>query len=321
MTQMITQLGTAAQPPKRVAALDITVLAGGPSLEREVSLESGKMVRDALKRLDHHAIMLDIRDDDLTALNVPADVVFIALHGTFGEDGTLQRILEERGISYTGSDAQASAVAMDKITTKSRLIEKELPTPAFDLVKAGRIATVVDQLPLPAVVKPRASGSSVDTFIVRDRPQLLNALETVVSRYGAALVEHYVEGLELTVGILDGVALPVCQIRTKREFYDYNAKYLDDDTEYLFDIDLPDDLLTRVQEMSIRANDVVGCRDFCRVDWMVDAQTMEPYVIEINTIPGFTSHSLLPKAAARVGVSFDELCQRVVTQAVGRARP
>ncbi len=319
MTRTLTEAGAGTPPAQRLSSLDVTVLAGGPSVEREVSLESGKMVRDALKRLDHHAIMLDIREDDLTALSVPADVVFIALHGTFGEDGTLQRTLEERNIAYTGSDAGASALAMDKVNTKTRLIEREIPTPLFDLVKAGRVAQCAEERELPAVVKPRASGSSVDTFIARDRSALAAALETVVSRYGSALVERYIDGPELTVGILDGAALPVCQIRTKREFYDYDAKYVDDDTEYLFDIDLPGELLARVQELSVRANDAIGCRDFARVDWMIDGETLDPYLIEINTIPGFTSHSLLPKSAAQVGVSFDDLCQRVVELGMKRA--
>jgi D-alanine-D-alanine ligase len=168
------------------------------------------------------------------------------------------------------------------------------------------------------VVKPCGSGSSVDTWIVKDRNALREALDAVVGRYGAALVEHYIRGPELTVSILGEAALPVCQIRTKREFYNYQAKYIDDDTEYLFDIDLPAELLTRIQEMSLRAFKAVGCRDFARVDWMVDERTLQPCAIEINTIPGLTSHSLLPKAAARVGIGFDALCESVARMAMAR---
>ena len=132
------------------------------------------------------------------------------------------------------------------------------------------------------------------------------------------MIEQYIRGPELTVGILGDEGLPVCQIRTRREFYDYQAKYVDDDTEYLFDIALPADLLGRIRDLSVKAHLALGCRDFSRVDWMVDARTLEPYVLEINTIPGFTSHSLLPKAAARVGISFDELCQRIAELGLAR---
>ncbi len=319
MTSTTTDIAGHIQPAARVATLDVTVLAGGPGVEREVSLESGRMVRDALKRLNHNAIMLDIDADDLTALDVPADMLFIALHGVFGEDGTLQRVLDERGLPYTGTGPEASSVAMDKVRAKAKLIEEDIPTPRFDLIKPARIAVACEKLKLPVFIKPRSSGSSVDTFIVRRRDQLASALEHVTSRYGAALVEQCIEGPELTVGILADRPLPVCQIRTRREFYDYQAKYVDEDTEYLFDIDLPDELCQRVQALSLRIHNAVGCRDFSRVDWMVDRNTLEPYAIEINTVPGLTSHSLLPKAAAHAGISYDALCQTIVELAMKRA--
>ncbi len=302
--------------PKAVQPLDITVLAGGVGAERAVSLESGKMVRDALRRLDHQAIMLDIHPEDLTALDVPADVVFIALHGAFGEDGDLQRILEQRNVVFTGCDSTASALAMDKIRTKNILIENGIPTPEFQAVLPAA-APCHDWL--PCVVKPRGSGSSVDVFIAKNATELDQALDQVVTQHGEALVERYVSGPELTVSVLDGTALPVCEIRTAREFYDYKAKYHDDDTQYLFDLDLPESLLARIQELSVRAFEVLGCRDFARMDWMVDRETLEPYFIEANTIPGLTSHSLLPKAAARAGVSFESLCQKVIELAVQRS--
>lgn len=317
MRRTVVDVVQSSQSVRHITPLDITVLGGGPGDEREVSLQSGRMVRDALKRLGHRAIMLDIQPEELAALDVPADVVFIALHGAFGEDGALQRILEERRFPFTGSDSRASALAMDKVDTKARLIEKGIPTPRFDLVyEAAAAGDGPNAIEPPLVVKPRASGSSVDTFVVRDRERWASALETVVSRYGAALVETYIDGPELTVGILGDRALPVCQIRTRREFYNYEAKYLDDDTEYLFDIDLPEALLCRVQSLSLDAHRALGCRGFSRVDWMIDRASLEPYVIELNTIPGLTSHSLLPKAAARAGLSFDDLCQTIVSLAV-----
>ena len=318
MTRTVASVTGQAGRASRVTSLDITVLAGGPGVEREVSLESGRMVRDALDRLGHRVTLCDIGPDDLRALDVPAELVFIALHGVFGEDGTVQRILDGRGQVYTGCGAESSAVAMDKIRTKAKVIEAGIATPRFDLVKGGRLGAAIEAIVPPVMVKPRGSGSSVDTFIARDRVGVERALTAVVERYGSALVESYVSGLELTVGILGCEALPVCQIRTKREFYDYQAKYVDDDTEYLFEIELPGELLASVQEQSVRAFEAIGGRDFGRVDWMVDGVSLEPYVIEINTIPGFTSHSLLPKAASHVGLSFDEFCQRVVELAMRR---
>jgi D-alanine-D-alanine ligase len=297
---------------RRVDVLNITVLAGGPSAEREVSLNSGKAVLEALLRLGHRATLSDIDPDDLSALDRPADFVFIALHGEFGEDGTVQAELDSRGICYAGSGAAASRVAMDKVAAKHRFLSAGVPTPAFDVVDRANLARFSSRVSLPAVVKPIASGSSVDTVIVRTPDDLMRVASSLVDKYGSALVERYIAGPELTVGVLGDMALPVCEIRTQREFYDYQAKYIDDDTQYLFDLDLPPELLERVQALGLAAHRALGCSVFSRVDWMVDGETGEPYVLEVNTIPGFTSHSLLPKAAARVGVSFDDLCARIV---------
>lgn len=312
----------AVAPPKAAPAigtLSITVLAGGPSDEREVSLNSGQAVRDALLRRGHRVTMQDISPHDLSALDQSVDCVFIALHGTFGEDGQIQQILEGRGQRYCGSDSAASARAMDKVAAKKRFIQLGIPTPRFDVVRKPRIAEVAANWAPPVVVKPVRSGSSVDTHLVRERDGLASALRSVVTKHGDALIETYVRGLELTVGLLDGRVLPAIQICPKREFYDYQAKYIDDDTEYLFDIPLPAKVLERIAGLSAAAADALDCRDFCRVDWMVDAETHQPFALEINTIPGFTSHSLLPKAAARVGISFDELCQRIVQCAMRRS--
>lgn len=320
MTRTAKLPGEALPSEDRAATkLAITVLAGGPGAEREVSLQSGAAVAAALVELGHTVTVRDISPADLSALQVPADFVFIALHGEFGEDGDVQNLLARCGLVFSGSDTQASALAMDKAATKRRLAEAGIPTPRYEVHRHGQDSQSLSRWPLPAVIKPIGSGSSVDIYIVRDPAALETSLERVAGRYGAALVEQYVDGPELTVGILGDQALPVCQIRTKREFYDYQAKYVDDDTEYLFDLDLPRELLARIQGLSVQAHDVLGCRDFSRVDWMVDARTLQPYVLEINTIPGFTSHSLLPKAAARVGISFSRLCQKIVDLGLGRA--
>lgn len=296
--------------------LAITVLSGGPSAEREVSLQSGAAVHAALRRLGHDAMLRDISPADLSALNEPTDFVFIALHGEFGEDGQIQRELDARGLPYSGSGESASQAAMNKAESK-RIIERaDLPTPAWRLATRGNAAEIA-QFPIPAVVKPVNSGSSVDLTIAKTPAALAAAVLKLVDRDGEALVEKYVRGRELTVGILGDRALPVCEIRTKREFYDYQAKYIDDDTQYLFDIDLPPTLLAAVQEMSVRAHNAIGCRVLSRVDWMIDGATLRPYFLEINTIPGFTSHSLVPKAAARIGLNFDQLCQKVIELSLG----
>lgn len=298
--------------------LKITVLAGGPSAEREVSLKSGEAVAEALESLGHTVHRADARPEALEALGVPADMVFIALHGTFGEDGELQRILDERGIRYCGSGASASALAMDKVAAKCRFVQSDIPTPRFDVVTLPRVETVAKCWPVPVVAKPVAQGSSVDCRIIREAASLRPALKEMTKRYGRCLIEQYIEGLELTVGILGDSALPPIQIRPRSEFYDYQAKYLDDQTEYIFDIDLPPSVLEQIKELSVRAHRGLGCRDFSRVDWMVDGQTCRPYALEVNTIPGFTDHSLLPKAARRAGLSFAELCQRIVELACER---
>ena len=310
---------TALQPARgKVEQLDITVLAGGPGLEREVSLLSGQAVHEALRRCGHNVIMSDIGPNDLTALDRPADFVFIALHGEFGEDGTVQAELEARGLPYSGTGSTASRVAMDKVLSKRRFVEAGLLTPAFEVVERKTLAGLASRFSPPAVVKPTASGSSVDTTIARTTVDLTRAATDLIDKYGAALVETYIDGPELTVGVLDDMALPVCEIRTEREFYNYEAKYLDDDTQYLFDLDLPDSFLERLHTLSLQAYHALGCAVFSRVDWLVDGATLEPYLLEINTIPGFTSHSLVPKAAARLGLSFDQLCQRIVELSLER---
>ena len=298
--------------PKCLEQLRITVLAGGPGMEREVSLNSGEAVHAALQRLGHHVALRDVGPDDLAALGIPADFVFIALHGEFGEDGALQAELESRGIRYSGSDAASSRLAMDKVESKRAFERGGVPTPAYVVVDRGNIEDSLPTIRLPVVIKPVSSGSSVDTSIVHSRDALASAAALVIHRYGEALVEQYINGYEFTVGILGDEALPVCEIRTKREFYDYQAKYIDDDTEYLFDLDVSPTLLTCVQRISLQAHKALGCRVFSRVDCMVDRATLEPFVLEVNTIPGFTSHSLVPKAAARIGMSFDQLCQRII---------
>jgi D-alanine-D-alanine ligase len=311
---------TLRKPNEALETLAITVLAGGPGTERAVSLDSGRAVAEALVRLGHRVAMRDIDPHDLSALDRPADFVFVALHGAFGEDGTLQAELDRRGLAYCGSGSAASRLAMHKVQAKRSFERAGIPTPPYVLVGCGAPDDAIPTSFAPGFVKPVSSGSSVDTTLERSFEDLWAAARRVADAYGEALVERRIVGPELTVGVLGEQALPVCEIRTQREFYDYDAKYVDDNTEYLFDLELPTALLERVQTLSVEAHHAVGCRVFSRVDWMVDRESLEPYVLEINTIPGFTSHSLLPKAAQRIGLDFDQLCQRIVELSLSENR-
>jgi D-alanine-D-alanine ligase len=288
----------------------VTVLCGGPSAERQVSLDSGAAVAEALTRCGHEVFVADIDPDHLAALEHPADVVFPALHGGFGENGTLQRILEERGIAFVGSDSRASALAMDKLAAKRIVIDLGIDTPPFELLDTPDAQPT---LAPPVVVKPVAEGSSVATTILHEGSPLEAARE-VVARYGRALVERFIAGDEITVGIVGNQTLPPICVRPRRGFYDYQAKYHDSGTEYLFDAGHPASLLDRARADSRRVFDALGCRHLARIDWIADADR-RLWFLEANTLPGFTSHSLVPKAAARIGVPFDALVERLVRMA------
>lgn len=300
--------------------LNITLLAGGISAEREVSLLTGRQIADALRKAGHRVYESDIAPDNLAALeHKPVDVLFPALHGAFGEDGQLQTILESRGIAYVGSGPAASKLAMDKVATKSCLLEHNVPTAMWQVVyehKYKETWTPVSGIGYPCVIKPIAEGSSVGCKVC---PDLLTArahLEGTLPQYGAMLVERFVDGPELTVGILDGQTLPVIHVKPATPFYDYQSKYIREDTQYIFEIDLPENVLAAVRDAARRTHEVIGARHLSRVDIMVDRHTHEPFVLEINTMPGFTSHSLVPKAAAKAGIDFVALCDRLARMAL-----
>ena len=301
-------------PKKNGSRLRITVLRGGPSTEREVSLESGAAVAAALRERGHEVWEADVASDELSALDHPADVIFPVLHGTFGEDGQLQRILEERSLRFVGSGARVSALAMDKVATKECVRRLGFDTPAFEVWTPD--TDRFSELPaLPVVVKPADQGSSVGTSIVRAADQFAPAVRQVVEQFGRALVEQFVEGDEITVGIVGQQALPPICVRPQRTFYDYQAKYHDDQTEYLFEAGHSAALLEQARSQSRKVFAALGCRHLGRVDWMAD-QDGRLWFLEVNTIPGFTSHSLVPMAAARIGISFDELVERLVFMAL-----
>ena len=295
------------------------MLRGGPSEEREVSLASGAAVANACRRIGHIVTEADVTPQDTSALDIPAHVVFPVLHGTFGEDGQLQALLEKRGIVYVGSDSRASALAMNKAEAKTIWQREGLPTAPWVCVDAENLKQKTAELTPPVVIKPAAQGSSIGVRLASTAKQLAEHLDQSVKSWGEVLVEQQLLGKELTVGILEHEALPIVEIRTAVEFYDYQAKYARDDTHYLFDVDLPEHVYRDVQQTALRAFQALGCRDYSRVDLIVDRR-LGPQLLEVNTIPGFTDHSLLPKAAQRVGIPFDALVARLLSLAIRRKR-
>jgi D-alanine-D-alanine ligase len=315
--------GAACGDRIRQDVLDITVLMGGPSSEKEVSLLSGQAIAAALERRGHHVVRADISPSDQAALGRPGiDVVFIALHGQFGESGDVQRLCEGRGLRYTGSASRASELAMDKAATKQVARRIGLATPDWRVIEAfhtpQQVADWMGLLNVPVVLKPVNGGSSIDLVIAHTLQRRDGALDELMDKHGRCLVERYVRGKELTVGILAEQALPVLQIIPPGECYDYRAKYADDSgTLYTFDHGLGAELVRRVQADSLALHKALGCRDMSRVDFMLDEQGT-PWLLEINTIPGFTSHSLLPMAAKQAGIAFDELVDRIARMAMAR---
>ena len=309
--------------PKTARALDITVLMGGPSSEREISLLSGSAIADGLESAGHRVTRADISPQNTGALDREGvDVVFIALHGDFGESGEVQMLCERRGLRYTGSNERASRVGMDKAASKQILKRGGLITPDWMIVEefhsADQAARWLEELPPPVVLKPVDGGSSVDITIATDIPQRDEALEYLVDKYGRAMIERYLPGREFTVGIIGDSALPVMEIVPDGEFYDYRAKYDDDaSTEYVFTHGLDEQIVRRMAEDAVNAHRILGCRDVSRVDFILD-QDNTPNVLEINTIPGFTSHSLVPKAAEAAGISFEKLVDAIAAMAMNR---
>jgi D-alanine-D-alanine ligase len=299
--------------------MKVTVLYGGPSAEREVSLVSGKAVIEGLQSMGHEVFPSDVSPEDLSGLDRPADVIFPVLHGQFGESGELQQILEQRKLAFVGSGSAASRLGMNKANTKIAWENAGLPTPRWMYVNADTYEPSAgpEGLFAPCVVKAVDSGSSIDVYVCRTVEQAREATDKLVAKYGRALVEQFIKGTELTVGILEERPLAPIRIKTPQGFYDYDAKYKGQTTEYLFDVGLPANVVENVREIARKAHQVVGCRDLSRVDFMVD-EAHNPYLLEINTLPGFTPRSLLPKAAKHAGIEFGPLVDRLVRRAYDR---
>jgi D-alanine-D-alanine ligase len=289
---------------------------GGRSAEREISLKSGTMVLNALKKSGVDAHAFDPRDSGLEALKAQRfERAFIALHGRFGEDGTVQGALEYLGIPYTGSGVMASALAMDKWRTKLLWRAAGLPTPGYELIDdATDFSDLAARLGLPLMVKPSREGSSIGMSKVTAIEKIAPAYELAARYDDVVIAERFVDGTELTAGILGEEALPLIRLETPREFYDYKAKYFADDTRYICPCGLPGGEERSIQQTALEAFRVLGCSGWGRVDAMLDrGGTL--HLLEVNTIPGMTDHSLVPMAARAAGISFEDLCVRILESA------
>ena len=291
----------------------VAVLLGGKSAERPVSLKSGGMVLAALRSRGVDAHPFDPSTHGLDALLAQRfDRVFIALHGRFGEDGTVQGILEWLGIPYTGSGVLASALAMDKLRTKQLWQARGLPTPAYELLSANAdLAAVAKRIGVPLMVKPANEGSSIGMTKVRAASGLDEAYALAVNYDRVVIAERFIDGTEITGGILGDEALPLIRLETPRDFYDYDAKYVSDDTRYIVPSGLDDAKEREVRQLCLDAFRALDCRGWGRVDLMLD-RAGNPYLLEVNTAPGMTDHSLVPMAARAVGLSYEDLCVRIL---------
>jgi D-alanine--D-alanine ligase len=296
----------------------VGVLIGGPSTEREISFKSGKAVFEALKGAEVEVVAIDIVTDDRKH-NIELlkqhelDIVFIALHGKFGEDGGIQDILEEMGLPYTGSGIKASALAMDKIASRRIFEQKGISVPRYRVInkpewrRGQRLAAVFN---FPVVVKPASNGSRIGLSIIGNEKDFDQALRLAFSFDDRIIIEEYLQGREMTVGIFDDAALPVIEIIPKHQFFDYEAKYQSGLTDYKVPAQIDEPTCRKIQNAGLAAHRALGCAGFSRIDIILKDDI--PFVLEVNTIPGFTSTSLLPKAAKLAGIEFTDLCLRLL---------
>ncbi len=305
----------------------VAVLKGGRSLERQVSLKSGIRVQDALERLGHEVIGIDVGHDLVDRLRATApEVAFVALHGRDGEDGTVQELLEALGIRYTGSGVSACIRCADKVLAKHHMLDAGIPTPDFfafnetafkELGAADALPAIEQRLRFPIVVKPSGQGSALGIKFAAAPKDVPGALVAAFSYGDKVLLERHVDGRDLAVSILDGVVLPVVEAVPREEnFYDFEARYEIGRTEFVCPAQLADEVTTAAQEIALDVWRVLGCRGFARIDLMLGTETGELTVLEANTVPGMTETSLLPQAADAAGIGFDALIERIVQLAL-----
>ena len=297
----------------------IAVLMGGPGSERDVSLATGRGVSKALRSLGAEVVEVDVHDENF-ALPKDVDLAFITIHGTFGEDGQLQEILEERGVPYTGDGAEASRAAFDKILSKEKFREHGVVTPEWEVIEVGQRPTIS----VPLVVKPARQGSTVGVVIVKDASELDSAMAEAAKYDRKLLIEKFVSGRELTIGILGDQTLPILEIIPKGGFYDFNNKYpflnpqAGGGAEHVCPAQIDPNKTKQVQKQALHAFRALGLVVYGRVDVLLP-DSGNPSVLEVNTIPGMTEASLLPEAAAAAGINYVDLCARII--ALSRARP
>jgi D-alanine-D-alanine ligase len=293
--------------PKKIA-----VLMGGPGSERDVSLATGRGVSKALRSVGIEVADIDVRDENFQ-LPEDVDLAFDCIHGTFGEDGQLQKILEDRGIPYTGEGVEGSRNAFDKILSKQKFLEHNIPTPESEMIEAGQRP----KMSVPLVVKAARQGSTVGIVIVKKENELDAALKEAARFDRKLLIEKFVSGRELTIGILGDQALPILEIIPKGGFYDFNTKYpflnpqAGASAEHVCPAKVDAGLTKKIQDLALAAFRALGLVVYGRVDVLLSAQD-EPFVLEVNTIPGMTEASLLPEAAAAAGISYPNLCLRII---------
>lgn len=302
----------------------IGVLMGGKSAEREVSLRSGKAIHTALKALGYDVVSIDTDSDLCVALQrEKVEIAFIALHGGYGENGAVQGMLEVLGIPYTGSGVLASALAMDKEASKKIFLYHKIPVPPFVVLSKELRAKNLDSLqidfPMPWVVKPATEGSSIGVSIVKDDEQVMPAVEKAFSLSERVIIEKYIEGKEVHIGMLNDRVLGGVEVRPSLEFYSYEAKYQAGLTEYILPPELDSKTYERSQETALSAHIALGCRGATRVDLMVDEKG-NPKVLEVNTIPGMTETSLLPKIARLAGLDFPALIEEILRSALDESK-
>ena len=306
----------------------VGVLMGGVSSEREISLKSGKAIAEALLRQGCDVIALDIVDAEHRKISSliegsDIDVAFIALHGQLGEDGTIQAILEKMNIPYTGSGVEASRLAINKALAQNLFKKNGINVPSYvTLFRDDDLCAeaVVEKLSgFPIVVKPACEGSSIGISVAETLEELKRAVECAREYDSTILLEQYIQGKELTVGIIGQETLPVVEICPKHRFFDYEAKYTKGMTDYIVPAEISEDVSSGLQRTALKVHQVLGCTDFSRVDFMLRGDQAY-YVLEVNTIPGFTSTSLLPMAAQYQGISFDQLCFKLMELAYGKKK-
>ncbi|GAC1583088.1 MAG: D-alanine--D-alanine ligase [Candidatus Elarobacter sp.] len=301
--------------------MKVAVVMGGPSAEREVSIQSGNGVMRALATLGHESQSLDFDGRFVEALReIKPDVVFNALHGPGGEDGTIQGILDWMRVPYTGSGVAACALAMDKHLTKKLLAAEGLPTPAWDVfdLSGGTLPLLPGSLNLPLVVKPRASGSSAGVSLVRTHEAWTRTIIEAAERTPEVLAEEFVPGREFSCGVLGEEALPVVEIVSTDEFYSYDAKYKPGGSRHLIPAPIDHDLTSRLQTLALSVHRLVGLRDYSRTDFIVTTHG-RPTILEVNALPGMTPTSLLPDEALHSGISYEALVERLLQYALARA--